>query len=308
MGNDPKRKQPTKSLGPKHWDPDTGAQEVPTLTSLMNRKKLEVSKGSKPSTPKIQIDEESLFERGSPTPVAEKPKSPSASKSASGDITLADADASEQGFEIESNQLKTNAYLSRPSSAPAPGAKSGNMKLASKAAAPDRRGSRPKLSIWTPETLKQGKEPYEKALQRLLGRGLTSALYLQGDQRAPFNQKLPPIFIARIAFGSRQQLAVWNGLRWDPEASMKLWNELYQASYLELVPPSAGIPSPAPNPRTFLRSAFGVDPQDMLTLVRIGSGETTHGMLALLSRSSLKEEIESLLSTLVTGTKLRKSA
>ena len=247
MADQPKPKQPTKIVGPTHWDPETGSQEVPTLTSLMNRKKLDVSKGSNPSTQ----------------------TSKSAAKSpAPGDITVAGTTNASRQLEFETNQLKTNAYiprLAKPAPVNSASVSASPQKPSTPAAVPERRLSRPQLNYWTPDSLKAGPEAHEKALMKLLPKGLGAALYLQADQRAPVNRTLPPLFVARTAFGSRQQLAVWNGLRWDPAQFQALWNELFSAGYLELAAQSAGIPSPTPSPKAFLRSAFGADPSEILT-------------------------------------------
>jgi len=142
------------------------------------------------------------------------------------------------------------------------------------------------LIIWEKSQLLASRDPLGRALGDLLSRGVEAALFL--TIQAPLPGTTVPCFLGSAVVAVVQRRALWTGLKWDPTLSPELWNQFVKTGRVELMPPSATTT------RNAVRAAFGVDRDYWLTLVRVGPAHACRGVLALVSRNSVKVAVDGL--------------
>jgi hypothetical protein len=143
-----------------------------------------------------------------------------------------------------------------------------------------RRRAQPKTKRpkrWDLMELRTSIDPVEKGLWILLQNGATSAVFLA--IRAPLPGGNPtPHFLSTQAIGTSQHLRTWNGLKWDPIVVPETWNRFVKDGFVELSPNES---------HNAIRTAFGVQADEWITLFSIGPQKSCRGIIAVISRKSI---------------------
>lgn len=147
--------------------------------------------------------------------------------------------------------------------------------------------------------MKKGSDPLGKGIARLMEKGATSTLFLSIFPPPP-GFKIPQ-FTATATSRPEQLLTLWTGLRWDPNKSPEIWDVLSKAGTIEFSPP--GTYTQLESQRNVIRSALGVQAEEWLLLVRVGTTAACRGIVIFLSKKSLLLEVKSVLSLLQQGLK-----
>ena len=150
------------------------------------------------------------------------------------------------------------------------------------------------LIQWDLAKLKTGKDPLGQGLAQLFAKGVTSALFL-AIQPPPEGSPVPH-FLASAAVLPKDKLGLWAGLKWDPTVVPELWNYFIRAGQVELSPP--GTMTNITSNRNVVRGAFGVDKDEWLMLVRVGTADSCRGVVALLAPKSLLPAVTAALPLL----------
>jgi hypothetical protein len=96
-------------------------------------------------------------------------------------------------------------------------------------------------------------------------------------QSAPAGQ----YFIATAGVQIENGSPFWDGLKWQPQQFADIWKILVDKGFAEFAPGSQNI----------TRTAFDLNPNHWLTLIRVGSPDQCRGVLAVVSSSSLEAKI-----------------
>ena len=246
--------------------------EVPSITKLLNRKKLGLpsSSGQKTSTTtKINKNPPPEF-RTAPQPKAAPNPSPPAP------------------IQVQVSSPVESIILTQVP-APQPGSQPTMVK-----ARPARRSTKasmPEALVWELAQLKGAPDPLAKGIVHLFSKGATSALFLGVAPPKP-GAKLPQ-FAASATVNAAAKRELWSGLSWDPMIVPELWNVFISDGYAELTPPATM--TNVQSMRNVLRSAFGAAQDEYLTLVRCGPIQECRGVLAILSKQSLIPELKQAL-------------
>lgn len=150
------------------------------------------------------------------------------------------------------------------------------------------------LVEWNKTMLADSKDPLAKGLNQLIEhskknlQGIFLALQRNPLDRIAEGQQPPkmPQFIAKAAYGKASRFSLWAGLNWDPNLFPDLWDVFVRDGLVELTPP--GTMTVPTSQRNLVRGAFGVQPQEWLTLVRVGTADSCRGILVMISNESLK--------------------
>lgn len=227
---------------------NTGIAEMPSVTRLLNRKKLGLK-----STP-------------SPEPPATPPPLPEA-------ITHSEP---QNGAPME---IEISADLA-PSTA-------NKIKAAIRSTARPAGKGAEKLITWELAILRAGADPLGKALALVLPKPAQSALFLSAEIR---KGATAPLFKAKAAvLPEPKRAALWNGLQWDPQSLPELWNAFLKAGIVELPPP--GSITIVESVRNGVRGAFGIGPDEHLTLILAGSPKACRGIVILTSKAPLGQSL-----------------
>ncbi|HUP58404.1 MAG TPA: hypothetical protein VM598_13180, partial [Bdellovibrionota bacterium] len=146
---------------------------------------------------------------------------------------------------------------------------------------------------WTAEMLRKGSDPLGKGLSCLLDRGATHALFLAIAPPAP-GGKLPQFVSAASTQISRDRIALWTGLKWDPSSAPAVWSQILKGGYIELPPP--GAVTNIGSGRNTIRAAFGMSRDEILLLIRVGPVSACRGVLAVFSEKSLIMDLTPILT------------
>ena len=302
----------------------TGLAEMPSITQLLNRKKLGISKGSKKSTPP-NPDTEPLTIPPPPPAIPESisppqyvPEAPSidapppylGSPSISVSETSAPAappapvslSTPAGSFQLESTVRPNDSALPSKGLQPTPlEVETSQPRTVSpaevKVTRAARRGERavPELAVWDLSQLRGGQDPLGKSLVQLFDQKSAScALFLSISPPPPGSPV--PHFLASAAVLPKQKLALWAGLKWDPTVVPELWNYFIRAGHVELSPP--GTMTNVTSTRNVVRGAFGIDKNEWLTLVRVGPAESCRGVVALISSKGILGQVQAILPQL----------
>jgi hypothetical protein len=146
-----------------------------------------------------------------------------------------------------------------------------------------------KLIQWELTQLRAGKDPLGLGIAVMLQKGAVSALFLSITQ--PTQPSPVPLFISTAAVQPQNKLALWTGLSWDPRVAPEMWNQFVKTGVIELGPPSENT-NQGSN-RNILRTAFGINPNEWLILIRVGPEVRCRGVVALISNKSILAELNS---------------
>ncbi|OFZ53670.1 MAG: hypothetical protein A2428_09045 [Bdellovibrionales bacterium RIFOXYC1_FULL_54_43] len=255
---------------------DVAAVEVatmPSITKLLNRKRLETTTTSLPAPEQSALKLELPPAEGSP-----------GTQTQTQTHTSADCTATGQTATEQTVPQDQTAPIGQEHSPPPPLFRdeqpSGSRPIARHA---KRRAPVQKLIIWQPNELKQGPDPLGKGLSILLDRGAMNALFLS---IAPSGTgSTVPHFKASAAVLPQKKKEIWTGMKWDPTVAVEMWNQFIKVGYIEYAPP--GTTTDMKSNRNIARAAFGITQDEWLLLVRIGPSHVCRGILAVVSKKSL---------------------
>ena len=148
-----------------------------------------------------------------------------------------------------------------------------------------------KLNHWKLDSLRTNSDPMGQGLVKLFESGATSALFL-AIEAPPVGSKLP-LFRASASIDALNREAVWGGLTLNPKWVAGLWNHLISNAYAELGPP--GTMTDMQSIRNMIRAAFGVEDQEWLLILRAGPVSACRGILMIISKSTLVDQLPTTL-------------
>lgn len=138
------------------------------------------------------------------------------------------------------------------------------------------------LVRWTPELLEKISDPMGKGILQLMKKGGTDFLFMQ---ILPLEAGLKvPHFIATATFTTDTRAGLWSGFRWNPTVVPKTWNTFLKTGYSELT-----------SNENVIRAALGAKSNESLLFVRVGPSAACRGVLAVFSNKSLVTELASVL-------------
>lgn len=144
------------------------------------------------------------------------------------------------------------------------------------------------LIQWHLTDLLASHDPLARGLSHLLKNGAYAAVFLS-IQPPPGELKIP-VFHATAAIGPTPYFRLWTGLRWNPETVSAFWKRILNSGYMILAPteshtnPSSG--------KYLVRGAFGLAPDEWLTILQVGPMEACRGVLAVVSKVPLEGFLE----------------
>ncbi len=160
----------------------------------------------------------------------------------------------------------------------------------------------PELIEWKMKTLEKSKDPLARGLLEFIRAGAKQALFLIQSKNP--ESKMVPLFIYSAAFKPENKTTLWKGLRWDPRLVSDLWSQIIQKGFFELGPPEPS--TIATSARNVTRGAFGLDSNQWLTVVTVGSKDACRGLLAVISDRSLSAVLPGAMVILQTKPKIPK--
>jgi hypothetical protein len=145
--------------------------------------------------------------------------------------------------------------------------------------------------IWNRDELKFGQDPLGTGMNAILESGKSKGmLFLQ----AKADSKRPTFESFAVSDVEERRFAWLSGMTWDSLALPELWSAFIKAGVLEISPPSGPQKMTAQlQARLLARRLFDASAEETLTLVKIGSKMTTRGILVILSKGSVLNEVNS---------------
>ena len=260
-------------------DADT-TQTMPSVTKLLNRKKLGIPESYKKDDPKTEALNPPPFEPKITPPESQPIPNNEVSQSEPLEISLHIEPESIAPNTVESSSAAVNSD-SRPTSTRS-----------------RTRREVPTLKAWSKETLSSDPHPNSRDLLSLLDAGAHAFLLLTAHPPHPGGAH--PQFQAEAAFAEASpQIQAWTGLRWKPELTPALWNAFIHRGLAEASPPGA-VTEPSSD-RNLIRAAFACPPEETLTLIRLGPPNACSGALILISKSSILEKGQAAIQNLTSA-------
>lgn len=253
---------------------ETGALDIPSVTRLLNRKKLESAqtKEAEPISSEIEIQEKN-GEFAIPTEI---------------ELTTPIEASTSTALELNPSESGTTPPPFEPKPQSQAKVQPAKRSLTSSQAS----SSQKELAEWTIQTLKRSQDPLAQAVTLLIDEYQAGPVLFLALRSAPAtaDSESVPYFEATAGFDLSEKRLFWTGLNWKPEAVPELWNIFVQDGFVELPPP--GTQTVASSVRNITRSAYGVRSEEWITLVRVGPEEACRGVLAIVSHGSLNGSIE----------------
>jgi hypothetical protein len=296
---------------------NTGQVEMPSVSKLLNRKKLFKTDHYKDipqltvQSPPSQIALDNLDTGVQVTLEAPATtSSPTSNFSSTHQIVLDLPTAPSSTLSVETSLMLgiiPNPTLLSPSLAPL------EVALAptelSPILAPPRRASRPSapvspLTVWNDQQLKASEDPMEKGIALLCERTGAKALFFKLETSG-----LLPTFLASSTLGADDtQTATWQGMGINPTLISTIWNDFLKKGFYEVAPISGtGTGSVQKNAFKALRIAFGLTEAQWLIIVRSGPAQACRGILAFVGDQSMTTHLSALFSLLGAATPEQKS-
>jgi hypothetical protein len=139
------------------------------------------------------------------------------------------------------------------------------------------------LIVWEPNRIATGSDPLGQGIYKMLQRGAKSALFM--TIIPPQANEPVPHFLSTAAVLGKEKHGIWRGLKWNPAIVPEMWNYFIRAGQVELSPPG-NLTNQSSN-RNVVRSAFGIQPNEWLLLVRAGPPNACRGVVGIISEQSL---------------------
>lgn len=148
------------------------------------------------------------------------------------------------------------------------------------------------LVLWDLSVLKASNDPLAQGLSQLFTTSKFSSALFLSITPPPAGSPVPH-FVGTAALipqeSRKEKKALWAGVRWDPTLIPEVWNHFVKTGMLELSPP--GTMTHISSHRNVLRGALGAKPEEWLTLVRVGPVNACRGVLALVSKQSVLADV-----------------
>lgn len=144
-----------------------------------------------------------------------------------------------------------------------------------------------RLLKWQTSQLETATDPIAKGLKHLLTAGAKEALFLTISKETK-DARLPS-FRASAAFADRPKLVQWTGLKLDTSSFPEIWDSLKKTKHIILGPP--GTKTNAESTRNLLRTVFVVESEDYLILFRTGAPAACRGVLAIIAASPMPDAV-----------------
>lgn len=252
-------------------DADTTGVEMPTLSSLLYKKKAVKSESSPQPT---QIEEAKPITTLEPTHVslvAEKPNATSPKIVQSQfQSPRATAPQSAEGV-VPGTAIRPTQWV--PESAP-------------------------RVQFTVPESLAQSPSPILQGVRVIQERTrLHGALVFESGDAAG-------VFRAVGCVGLDERSDLFTGMQFDSNQFSDLWNRLSRFGFIEFSP--LGISGQGNFDRAAFRTAFGVSGNEWMTLVRLGTSDAVYGVAVLFTEGSVQTHLPHFHR--VTGTDLNRPA
>lgn len=286
--SDSKKKDPSaddEAQAFTHDSENSNAQEVPSISLLLNRKKLRARLDEKPEAPLPETEWQKDLPP-EPTQALDPAQVELENQVMKSEVSL--ILEAPQGLQLHVES--PGAAVTPESATPvrvidAPEALSPRAKIHR---APKREGARAKkLLEWSLESFSKSPDPLARALAVLVPKGVSAGVFLA--IQPPSAEGKTPHFSAAAAFADKSRMRTWKGLIWDPTLLPDLWNQFIHSGNVELPPPGAN--TTITSARNVVRSAFGVEPGEWITLLRVGPPNACRGVLALISTQSLQKAL-----------------
>lgn len=155
------------------------------------------------------------------------------------------------------------------------------------------RSKGPKIAHWTKESLAAATDDFQKAVYFLTQKGAQQVLLLTPNASSVPGQ-IPSRFDALCAYTTEEKEELWSGLSLSPAVIPDTWKRIFSQGIYEVVP-SISQTRQDEN-AAFIIKAFGLKPTEFFVIVRCGSPNACTGLLAMVSTSSLKDEIAAAFS------------
>jgi hypothetical protein len=133
------------------------------------------------------------------------------------------------------------------------------------------------LQSWTSEQLKRAADPMGKGLAHLFQNEFALAALFMSFHKSSEGQ----FFVASTGVQIENGSPFWDGLKWQPQQFADIWKILVDGGFAEFPPGAQNI----------TRTAFDINPNHWLTLIRVGSPDQCRGLLAVVSKNSLSAKI-----------------
>jgi hypothetical protein len=284
--SDSKKKDPStdeEAQAFTHDSENSSAQEVPSISLLLNRKKLPARLEEKHDEPLPQTEWQKDLP-ADPTQALDPAQVEVENQAMKSEVSL--ILEAPQGLHLH---VESPASAAVPESATpvrvieAPEAQAPRAKIQR---APKRDGAPAKKLIeWNAKSFAQSPDPLARALAVLVPKGVSAGAFLAIQPPAAAGKT--PHFSAAAAFADKSRMRTWKGLVWDPTLLPDLWNQFIQTGNVELPPPGAN--TTITSARNVVRTAFAVEPNEWITLLRVGPANACRGVLALISTQSMQK-------------------
>jgi hypothetical protein len=133
------------------------------------------------------------------------------------------------------------------------------------------------LNNWSPDQLKMASDPMGKGLANLFQSGYPQSALFMAIQSGAAGQ----IFVASAGVQIENGSPFWVGLKWQPQQFVDVWRVLVDEGFAEFEPSSPSI----------TRTAFDVNPNHWLTLIRVGTPQLCRGIVAVISTHSIESRL-----------------
>lgn len=264
--------------------------EMPSITKLLNRKKLGRITPSAPPRPNLSR----LPSDPSALPFA--PVVQEAEAEAENEDTLSEIQplTPPPAPPRRLQKAATFAAVPPPAPTPAPHAQSHTQAPARVTPALRRSSINPTQSLahWETSRLQTSTDPFSKTLAQLLANGAHSCLFFS---LVPPSRGLLPQFVATAWAGERDRSKIWKGSQWNPVLTPSIWSRFMKSGWVEL--PLIGAISQG-DEVAILRAAFGCQTGEWGLLLRAGTAEACKGLVVLFSQQSLSQLVPAIIRAL----------
>lgn len=262
-------------------DPErTGDLDVPSVTKLLNRKKLgipstNIKQPVEAAPPPPSFHPAQAEAEAEPTPVAlEDPGVPTSSDSAH--------PASPSSIHLEPLDTPTGplAGPNEPQPAPpvpavqaAPGTPASTPRIIPGTRKPREQATTP-VTAWNASLIENSEDPLERTVSKFFSaRGAKGCVL--------FSQASPGVFTASHAIGSPDQVRLWRGLSWKSAVlPASLSQQILEKGFIE-------VPAISPGWTSVVRIALGAPKPAALTIFRVGTPPQPAGLLAVFTEKPL---------------------
>ena len=279
-------------------------QRVPSVTRLLNRKRLGLTDATQTDTIQSKSLENVKFPPLPPGPLGPTPEPPTSISISEQSQAVSMVFAPNQPNPTPPPVPSSAPGLMEASLPPLPAEPPVASQTKPKIKTSERRSVKrapAQLASWTRDTLKSGTDPMGQALVTLLEKDATSALFLAA-QVSGENKMIR--FSSSAALANPERSALWTGISWNPQNSPEVWNSFLKEGYIELAP----LIVQGQAAKVLTRSAFGLETGEWGLFVRCGATDACRGLMLITSKKSVLNEFKLLQASFVSGIKTKLAA